>query len=138
MASSFIVPAVIRGYHVYKEILDTELDEKLTCEREVRNRNDTFAVAMKRDSVTVGHVPQAISPICSIFIRRGGTIKCRVTGNRQYSSNLPQGKLQLRCILIFYMQDPREVSKTERHVNDSIQLMKEKLFIEQRKLIAMV
>ena len=68
MALSFSVAAVIRGYHVYKEIWDAELNEELTCEREVGNRSNTFAVAMKKDSVTVGHVPQAISPICSIFI----------------------------------------------------------------------
>jgi len=92
--------------------------KKLACEREVGNWSNTFTVAMKKDSVTVGHVPRAISPICSIFIRRGGTIKCRVTGARQYSSDLPQGGLELLSILIFYMQDPREVSKTERRIND--------------------
>jgi len=57
MASSFSVAAIIRGYHVYKEIWDAELNEELTCEREVGNRSDTFAVVMKKDLVTVGHVP---------------------------------------------------------------------------------
>ena len=36
---------------------------------------------------------------CSIFLRRSGNIKCRVIGNRQYSSDLPQGGLELLCIL---------------------------------------
>ena len=72
MALRFSVSAVIRGYHVYKEIWNAELDEELTCEREVGNRNDTFAVAMRKDSVTVGHVPRVISPIC-LFIVTGQT-----------------------------------------------------------------
>ena len=44
MASSLSVPAVIRGYHVYKEIWDAEFNEELACEREVGNRRDTFIV----------------------------------------------------------------------------------------------
>ena len=115
---------------MYKEIWNAELDEELTCEREVGNRNNTFAVAMQKDSVTVGHVPQVIFPICSIFLRRSGNINCRVTGNRQYSSDLPQGRLELPCILTFSIQDQRESGKTETLINDSLQLMKEKLVIE--------
>ena len=39
-----------------KEIWGPELDEELAHE-EVGNRNNTFTVAMKKDSVTVGRVP---------------------------------------------------------------------------------
>ena len=94
------------------------------------NRNDTFAVAMRKDSVTVGHVPRVISPICSIFLRQSENIKCRVTGNRQCSSDLPQGGLELPCILTFSIQDQRESSKTEKLISDSLRLMKGKLVIE--------
>ena len=66
MALCFTVAAVIIGYHAYKEIWNVELDEELLCEREVGNWHDTFAVAMCKGSVTVGHVPRVISPICSI------------------------------------------------------------------------
>ena len=41
--------------------------KKLACEREVGNQSNAFTVAMKKDSVTVGHIPRAILPICSIF-----------------------------------------------------------------------
>jgi len=126
MASSFSVAAVITGYHVNKEIWNAELDEELMCEREVGSRWDTFAVAMRKGSVMVGHVPQAILPTCSIFIRRGGSIKCRVTGNRQYSSDLPQGGLELPCVLTFTIQDQAECRKTEKCTNDSIRSMEER------------
>ena len=131
MASSFSVAAVIRGYHVYKEIWNAKLDEELMCETEVGNRWDTFAVAMRKGSVTVGHVPRAISPICSIFILRGRSIKCRATGNRQYFSDLPQGGLELPCVLTFTIRDQAECRKTEKCTNDSIRSMEDaKLLIE--------
>ena len=36
-----------------------------------------------RSGVFVGHVPRKISSVCSMFLRRGGTISCRVTGSRR-------------------------------------------------------
>ena len=62
---SFTVSAMIQGYHVYKEVWNAEVNEELRCEREVGNRNDTFAVAVKKGTVTVGHAPRTISSICS-------------------------------------------------------------------------
>lgn len=111
---------MIQGYHIYKEVWDAEVDEELLCEREVGNRSDTFAVAVKKGAVTVGHVPQNISSICSIFIRRGGNIKCRVTGTRQYSSDLPQGGLELPCNLTFSMDNDKEHDKAEKLIKTSL------------------
>ena len=68
MALCFSVAAAIRGYYVYKEIWSAELDEELTCKREVGNQYDTFALVMRKDSVTVGHVPWLIPLIFSIFL----------------------------------------------------------------------
>ena len=116
MALYFSDAVVIRGYHVYKEIWDVENDKELICEREVGNRHNTFVVVMHKGSVTVGHVPRVISPICSIFLQRSRNIKYRVTGNRQYSSDLIQGGLELPCILAFSIQDQRESSKTEKTI----------------------
>ena len=50
--------------------------------RESGNQNNTHAVAIVKEDVTVGHVPRAFSPICCIFIRKGGKIKCLITGGR--------------------------------------------------------
>ena len=84
---------------------------ELQCEREPGNPMDTFAMAVLdqsstgRISVTVGHVPCLISTVCSVFIRRGGAIVCIVTGPRQYSSDLPQGGLEVPCRYIFRTKD---------------------------------
>ena len=49
----------------------------------------------------MGHVPRKISSICSLFLRESGSIICHVTGSRQYSSDLPQGGLEIPCVLTF-------------------------------------
>ena len=49
----------------------------------------------------MGHVPRKISSICSLFLRESGSIICRVTGSRQYSSDLPQIGLEIPYVLTF-------------------------------------
>ena len=94
MEFTFSIETVVRGYHVYKEIWNAAVDgTELPCEREIGNARDPFTVAIKKaiptGNVTVGHTPRVISPVCSVFIRRGGIIVCVVNGARQYSSDLP-------------------------------------------------
>ena len=75
--------------------------EEPSCSREPTNQEDHFAVAVMKDSNIVGHVPRKISFICSLFLRQSGSIICRVTGNKQYSSDLPQNGLEVPCVLTF-------------------------------------
>ena len=96
-----IIETVIRGYHIYKEIWAASIDEVLLCARETANVHDPYAVAVIRRSITVGHVPRALSAVCSLFIRRSGEIACQVTGSKKYSTDLPQGGLEIPCKLIF-------------------------------------
>ena len=60
----------------------------------------------------VGHVPQTISSIRSLFIKRGGSITCKVTRSRKYSSDLEQDGIQLLCELTFCIADSLEIQKT--------------------------
>ena len=57
------------------------------------NLADRFAVAVMKGGTVVGHIPRKISNVCSIFIRKGGSIFCLTTGSR-FSSDLPQGGLE--------------------------------------------
>ena len=81
--ASFVVDLMICGHHVYKEIWDSLNGKELHCEQEIGKSSDPLAVAvMKRldgEDNIVGHLPRRISPLCSAFIRHGGTIKCIVT-----------------------------------------------------------
>ena len=47
-------------------------------------------------------------------MRHGGTINCSVDGSRQYSSDIPQGGLEIPCILTFTAQSSVEGSKAEK------------------------
>ena len=98
----FEVESCIRGYHVYGASWTPVIGEVLQCSRELGNREDPYAVAVHSTSNnTVGHVPRKISCICSLFIRRGGTLSCTVNGQRRRSEDLPQGGLEIPCILTF-------------------------------------
>ena len=46
MEHSFTLSSVIRGYYVYKDNWDAPIGE-LDCEREIGNRSDLCAVAVK-------------------------------------------------------------------------------------------
>ena len=65
--STFSVEAMIRGYHVYKDIWNAVVNEELQCQREPFNSSDSFAVAVVRGGTIVGHVPRKISSVCSLF-----------------------------------------------------------------------
>ena len=98
----FHLQSCVRGYHVYGEHWSAFLGEELTCQREIGNVLDRYAIAVKKDTgEIVGHVPKKISRICSWFLQHGGTIAAIVTGHRRYSSDLVQGGLEIPCNLRF-------------------------------------
>ena len=43
-----MIEAMVRGYHVYKEIWCADVGKELSCVREVENFRDPFAVAVVR------------------------------------------------------------------------------------------
>ena len=98
---TFSCDAMVRGYHVYKDIWVATDGEFLQCARETNNIHDPFAVAVLKDNIIVGHIPKKVSAVCSLFLRRSGSIVCHVNGSRRYSSDLPQGGLEIPCKLIF-------------------------------------
>ena len=105
----------VRGYHVYREVWEAAVGEVLACEREPRNAEDKYAVAVKKDGTIVGHLPRKVSRVCSLFLRRGGHIRCTVTGRRSYSADLPQGGLEIPCILLFdKITEPKELAKLKQ------------------------
>ena len=93
----------VRGYHVlnYWRVWCAVEGETLQCTREQGNSKDRYAVAVKKDGVIVGHIPRKISRVTFLFLKRGGSLQCTVTGRRHYSSDLPQGGLEIPCKLLF-------------------------------------
>ena len=91
----------VRGYHAYKDIWEASVGEELQCQREIGNRADPFAVAVIKSGQTVGHIPRRISSVCSFFLRRSGVITVRTTERRRFSADLPQGGLEIPCVITF-------------------------------------
>ena len=86
---TFVVNSMVCGYHEYKDIWpDPIVGEEVPCEQEVSNPHDPFGVSIKKtiggEHKIVGHVLQRISPLCSVFIRQSGNIKCIIIGPRRY------------------------------------------------------
>ena len=92
----------VRGYHVYKDGWYPVRDEVLACQRETGNTHDPFAVKVMKCGSIVGHLPKKISSTCSLFLRHGGVIVCRIIDpNKRYSRDLEQGALEVPCLLLF-------------------------------------
>jgi hypothetical protein len=115
----FSVAAMVRGYHVYRDIWAASIGEELPCECQEGNRQDAYAVAVKKNGNIVGHVPWKISTTSFMFLRRGGSILCQVTESQRYSADLPQGGLEIPCILVF-TGSAKEVSKVAKLVSAAL------------------
>ena len=97
-----MVDSCVCGFHVYQEIWTSVIGECLHCKQERNNVEDRYALAVcKSLDVMVGHMPRNISCLWSAFIRRGGTIDCTIEGTRRYSSDFPQGRMEIPCTFIF-------------------------------------
>ena len=59
-----MLESAVHSFHVYCAAWTLVLGKELTAEREPGNSEDLFAVRLKRDKETVGHVPCEISKIC--------------------------------------------------------------------------
>ena len=113
MSAETEVPSCVRGYHVYKDRWAASVGELLTCSREPTNASDRYAVAVVKDGSTIGHLPRKISKECSVFLRRGGLIFCKVTGLKRFSHNLPQGGLEIPCTYLFSAKQD-EIDKLQK------------------------
>ena len=58
--------------------------EELPAQAEDCNNHDEHAVAVTKGDCIVGHVPRTIARVSWLFLRHGGHIICRVTGQRKH------------------------------------------------------
>ena len=91
----------IRRYHIYQNIWSAEVDEHFVCEREPLNSSDRYAIEVLTEGRISGVAGGQLSRILSLFLLENGTIDCVVIGGRRYSSDLPQGGLEIPYKLIF-------------------------------------
>ena len=47
-------------------------NEELACRREPKNIHDQYTVSVRKNDDLVGHVPQKVSTMCSLSLRKEG------------------------------------------------------------------
>ena len=68
--SLFHLSSCVRRYHVYKDVWTASTGAVLQCEQESGNSKDTYAVAVQKYGLTVGHVPHRILPLLRVCLVR--------------------------------------------------------------------
>ena len=88
--ASATFPSCVRCYHIYKDAWNPTIGDELDCLRDCANViGNAVSVIDPLTKAIVGHLPKKISKVCSLFLHRGGTVRCEVTGGRNYSCDLP-------------------------------------------------
>ena len=85
---------------MYHDIWDALIRE-LPCHKKADKSVDPFTVAVIKSRNIVDHVPRKISTLRSLLLQRGGMISCLVTKSRHYLRDLPQGRVEIHCKLVF-------------------------------------
>lgn len=67
--SSVEISSYVRGIHAYKDIWEPREGEVLLLKRKPDNIEDKFAVAVIKSEQIVGHVPKALAPVISHFLK---------------------------------------------------------------------
>ena len=99
--------------------------------QESSNPRERYAVSVQKDRQIVGHLPRNISRLCSLFIRRGGTVTATVTGEKRRSTDLPQGGMEISCRLNF--SGPGDDLLRAKHLIELLKLDKLKAVDEEGK-----
>ena len=89
-----------------------EIGEELSTVWETSNTHDRFAVAIQKGMFLLRSPKSA-----GFFLRRGGTIKCRVSTDRHRRLPLEQGELEVSCKLIFVADNQKLLNKLKKIVS---------------------
>ena len=85
---SFELYSAVRGSHVYRDVWEPSVGEKLVARRGFDNHFDKFAVKVLNSEETAGHLPREYSRIAWYFLARGGLISVKVSGHRRHCKQL--------------------------------------------------
>ena len=100
--------SVVRGHHIYKAIWTPVIGEELDVQTEDSNHHDQHAVAVVKDGVVIGHMPRLVAEVSWFFLKRGGSITCRITGSKKFGVGL-----EVPCIYV-YSSSAKTVKKLSK------------------------
>ena len=87
-----------------------EIGSILTSEPEVRPGalvEDKYSIAVLDNGQTIGHVPKFLSQLIFFFLKYEGTLSIKVTGERRFSFDLPQGGMEIPADFVFKTVDAK-------------------------------
>ena len=99
-------------HHIYRwKQWKAEIGSILTSEPEVRPGalvEDKYSIAAVLDNgQTIGHVPKFLSQLIFFFLKYEGTLSIKVTGERRFSFDLPQGGMEMPADFVFKTVDAK-------------------------------
>jgi len=68
--ASFEIEAMVRGYHIYKDVWSALIDEEFPCKREDGNRFDPFAVAVCNGDIVMTRSKKDFIHLFAIYSSR--------------------------------------------------------------------
>ena len=114
----------VRGHHVYESNWDAKTESMLKPCQEKRPSaliEDKYAMALKFNVTTVGHVPKFLSKITYIFLKLRGDLVVKIAGQRRYSRGLDQGGMELLGTYVFTSTDAETNAKLEMLVKEAME-----------------
>ena len=57
----------------------------------------------KKNRAVKGHLPQKVSRVCTLFLKKGGRIHCRVNGQQRYLIGYVKEVLELQYSGVIFM-----------------------------------
>ena len=130
------VECCVRWRHVYESNSDAKTRSKLKSCHEKRPRalvEDKYAMALKFNDTTIGHVPKFLSKITYFFLKLGGDLVVKITGQRRYSRDLDQGGMELPGTYVFTSTDAEMHAKLEMLVKEVMEQYNKKIKEKERE-----
>ena len=87
----------------------------------------------KLKDTTVGHVPKFLSKITYFFLKLGGNLVVKITGQRRYSQDLNQGGMELPGTYVFTSTDAEMHAKFEMLVKEAMEQYNNKIKEKERE-----
>ena len=86
------------------------------------------AIAIISNNQTVGHVPKFLSKLTFFFLKQEATLTVKVTGERRYSFDLPQGDMEIPVEFIYKSEKKEPIDQKKKKTLEKI-----KKYDERRK-----
>ena len=87
---------------------------------------DQYAMAIKNNAQTVGHVPKFLSKLVHFFQKHEGELLVEVIGERRFSFDLPQGGMEIPAKFTFKTENIELFQQMQEKTLEQIEKFEER------------